>query len=264
MRIAYASDLHMEFGNPFVTDGLDGADVLVLAGDVETHAGEWAYFLRRVSESFGHKPIIVVMGNHEYYHGVYPDDLDRYLRALADLQLPNIHLLERESVVIDGVRFLGATLWTDFAKGTQAMSCQLGMADFVVIRDGDTMIGLSAQRIDQDHKDTVAWLKACFHDNWRGSNVVVTHHAPSFRSSHPRFADSRITGGFCSDLDSLIGAWKPDLWIHGHVHDPMDYRIGKTRVLCNPWGYPDERNERVFLTAETGCPKDVTGGAFPE
>ena len=81
----------------------------------------------------------------------------------------------------------------------------------------------------------------------------VTHHAPSFRSQHPRFASSPITGGFCSNLESRIQQWKPDLWIHGHVHDPMDYRIpwkiaapGETRILCNPWVYPHEGRERAY------------------
>ncbi|MBU2788454.1 phosphatase [Acidithiobacillus sp. VAN18-1] len=258
MRIAYASDLHMEFGTQFTVDGLADADVMVLAGDVETNAQEWADFLKHVSEFFVHGPIIVVLGNHEYYNGVYPDDLELYRRALSSLGLPNIHLLEREFVIIDGVRFLGATLWTDFAQGTQALSCANGMADFAVIRDGDTMIGLGTSRIAQVHKDTITWLDTCFRDDWNGPEVVVTHHAPSFRSSHPRFAGSRITGGFCSDLDSRIEDWKPglpaaSLWIHGHLHDPVDYRIGQTRILCNPWGYPDEGNERTFLTVDTAC-----------
>ncbi|MBU2755254.1 phosphatase [Acidithiobacillus sp. CV18-2] len=250
MRIAYASDLHIEFGIRFSVDGLDAADVMVLAGDVETDAAEWADFMGRASEAFGDKPIIVILGNHEYYNGIFPDDLDRYHQALAGLNRANIHLLERESIIIDGVRFLGATLWTDFAQGTQALSCQMGMADFAVIRDGDTMRGLHTQRIAQVHKDTITWLDICFRDDWKGPTVVVTHHAPSFRSSHPRFAGSRITGGFCSDLDSRIEDWKPDVWIHGHLHDPVDYRIGKTRVLCNPWGYLDEGNDVVFRTVD--------------
>lgn len=78
----------------------------------------------------------------------------------------------------------------------------------------------------------------------------VTHHAPSFRSQHPRFAGSPIAGGFCSNLESRIQQWKPDLWIHGHVHDPMDYRIGKTQVLCNPWGYQNEGRAREYRIVE--------------
>ena len=72
----------------------------------------------------------------------------------------------------------------------------------------------------------------------------------SFQSQHPRFAGSLITGGFCSNLESRIQQWKPDLWIHGHVHDPMDYRIGKTRILCNPWGHPNEGRERAYRIVE--------------
>ncbi|MBU2788627.1 phosphatase [Acidithiobacillus sp. VAN18-1] len=256
MRIAYASDLHMEFGTRFATEGLAGADVMVLAGDVETDATEWATFMGRASEAFGHKPIIVVLGNHEYYNGIFPDDLDRYRQALAGLNRPNIHLLEREAVIMDGVRFLGTTLWTDFAQGTQELSCQMVMADFAVIRDGDTMRRLHTQRIAQVHKEIIAWLDTCFRDDWNGPTVVVTHHAPSFRSNHPRFAKSTITGGFCSDLDSRIEDWKPNVWIHGHLHDPVDYLIGKTpcgaqtRVLCNPWGYLYEGNDKIFNTVD--------------
>ncbi len=245
MRIAYASDLHLEFGGQLTTDGLADADVLVLAGDVETSASNWAKFLSMVSKAFGHKPIITVLGNHEYYHNVYPDSLEKYRRAIS--KLPNIHLLEQESLVLGGVRFLGATLWTDFARGRQALHCAIGMADFRVIMDGGTKTGVSTKRIAQVHEDTVEWLGDLFREHFAGPTVVITHHAPSFGSSHPRFAHSRITGGFCSDMDDLIKEWKPALWIHGHVHDPLDYRIGQTRVICNPWGYPGEGNENRFL-----------------
>jgi hypothetical protein len=36
MRIAYASDLHLEFGGPLTLTVLSHVDVLVLAGDVDT------------------------------------------------------------------------------------------------------------------------------------------------------------------------------------------------------------------------------------
>ncbi len=249
MKIAYASDLHMEFGYPFSVEGSEDADIMILAGDVETDAMHWSKFLQRVSLSFDHKPIIVVLGNHEYYQGVYPDDLQKYKKSLDIAGLSNVHLLERESIIIDGIRFVGATLWTDFAKGKQKLACEKGMAFSYEIKESNGK-NLSATRIEIDHQNTVAWLEDEFAHHCKEPTIVVTHHAPSFRSNHPFFAGSPIVGGFCSDMDHLIEKWKPVVWIHGHVHDPMQYQIGKTWILCNPWGHPKEGNEKKFNVFE--------------
>ena len=232
MKIAYASDLHLEFNPSITLTGLSGADGLVLAGDVDTMPEYYTEFLRKLRLAYA-GPVIVVLGNHEYYHGVLPDD-------------PQAFLLENEAMILDGVRFLGATLWTDFASGKQMRSCQRMMSDFEVIHDGHSG-SITPEAILKVHQDSIAWLDGQFthhplpgcnpHD---GPTVVITHHAPSCQSQHHRFAGSPISGGFCSNQEHRIQRWKPNIWIHGHVHDPMDYQIGKTRVLCNPWGYPHE------------------------
>ena len=232
MRIAYASDLHLEFNSTLTLTGLSTADVLVLAGDVDTMPEYYTEFLRKLRLAYA-GPVIFVLGNHEYYHGVFPDDRQAFL-------------LENEAMILDGVRFLGATLWTDFASGKQMRSCQRMMSDFEVIHDGHSG-SITPEAILKVHQDSIAWLDGQFthhplpgcnpHD---GPTVVITHHAPSCQSQHHRFAGSPISGGFCSNQEHRIQRWKPNIWIHGHVHDPMDYQIGKTRVLCNPWGYPHE------------------------
>ena len=133
MRIAYASDLRLEFDSSLTLTGLSGADVLVLAGDVDTMPEYYAEFLRKLRLAYA-GPVIFVLGNHEYYHGVFPDDRQKYRDAIAhDRQA---FLLENESVVIGGTRFLGATLWTDFASGKQMRNCRHMMSDFEVIHDG--------------------------------------------------------------------------------------------------------------------------------
>ncbi len=232
MKIAYASDLHLEFNPSITLTGLSGADGLVLAGDVDTMPEYYTEFLRKLRLAYA-GPVIFVLGNHEYYHGVFPDDRQAFL-------------LENEAMILDGVRFLGATLWTDFASGKQMRSCQRMMSDFEVIHDGHSG-SITPEAILKVHQDSIAWLDGQFthhplpgcnpHD---GPTVVITHHAPSCQSQHHRFAGSPISGGFCSNQEHRIQRWKPNIWIHGHVHDPMDYQIGKTRVLCNPWGYPHE------------------------
>ena len=247
MRIAYASDLHLEFDSSLTLTGLSGVDVLVLAGDVDTMPEYYTETLRKLRLAYA-GPVIFVLGNHEYYNGVFPDDRRKYREAIAhDHQA---FLLENEALILDGVRFLGATLWTDFASGKQMLACQRGMADFQVIHDGVTG-SVTPETILKVHQDSIAWLDDQFtnhpHD---GTTVVITHHAPSYKSQHPRFAGSPISGGFCSNQEHRIQRWKPELWIHGHVHDQMDYRIGKTRVHCNPWGYPDEGNERIYRIVE--------------
>ena len=267
MRIAYASDLHLEFDDSLTLTGLSTADVLVLAGDVDTMPEYYTEILRKLRLVYA-GPVIFVLGNHEYYNGVFPDDRQKYRDAIAhDHQA---FLLENELVVIGGVRFLGATLWTDFACGKQMRNCQHMMSDFEVIEDGAGTLQeddspyvnrLAIRRITPEailkvHQESIAWLDDQFTNHpHAGPDIVVTHHAPSYQSQHPRFAGSPISGGFCSNQEHRIQRWNaaglaPDLWIHGHVHDPMDYRIGQTRILCNPWGYPDEGRAREYRIVE--------------
>ncbi|MDD2747237.1 MAG: metallophosphoesterase [Acidithiobacillus ferrooxidans] len=270
MKIAYASDLHLEFDSSLTLTGLSTADVLVLAGDVDTMPEYYAEFLRKLRLAYA-GPVIFVLGNHEYYNGIFPDDRQKYREAIA--QDRQAFLLENQSVIMDGVCFLGATLWTDFASGRQMRSCRRMMSDFDVIFDGASALqgigtpyghseNITPEAIFQVHQDNIAWLDDQFTRSlqganpWQGPTVVVTHHAPSFQSQHPRFAGSPISGGFCSNQEHRIQRWQPNVWIHGHVHDPMDYRIGKTplqgatRVLCNPWGYPDEGRAREYRMVE--------------
>lgn len=247
MRIAYASDLHLEFRLPLVLSGLATADVLILAGDIETKPSQWAQVLHALRSAYA-GPVLFVLGNHEFYRGTFPDDTAAYRAAIA--QDPQAFLLERASLVIEGVRFLGTTLWTDFAEGWDAAACARYMADFAVITDGALMTELRPNTIYRYYQESVDWLETQFTEPFAGHTVVVTHHAPSLGSQHPRFAKSPISGGFCSNLDAHIKRWTPAVWIHGHVHDPWDYTVGKTRILCNPWGYPEEGLPRAYQIVE--------------
>ncbi|MGE4530124.1 MAG: metallophosphoesterase [Acidithiobacillus sp.] len=247
MRIAYASDLHLEFNTPVTLTGLATVDVLILAGDVDTMPECYTELLRKLRLVYAGQ-ILFVLGNHEYYHGLFPDDRQKYREAIA--HDPQAFLLENESLVINGVRFLGTTFWTDFARSTQMRACQRLMSDFEVISDAD-FTSITPEAILKVHQDSIVWLEEQFTKHpHAGPTVVITHHAPSFKSQHPRFAGSPITGGFCSDQEDSMQRWAPDLWIHGHVHDAQDYYVGKTRVLCNPWGYPDEEGERAYRIVE--------------
>lgn len=244
VRIAYASDLHLEFDDTLTLTGLSDVDVLVLAGDVNVSSASYAILLHRLRLVYS-GPVLFVLGNHEYYHGCFPEDQDKYREAIS--KDGHAWLLENEAVTLKGIRFLGATLWTDFARGRHQESCRKAMSDFWIIK------GMTPEVAIQTHQKTLEWLDAQFAPRENAPSVIITHHAPSFRSQHPRFAISSISGGFCSDLDALIQRWKPVAWIHGHLHDSVDYQIGETSILSNPWGYPHEEQQRIYRTCVVSC-----------
>ena len=252
MKIRILSDLHLEFFD--WTPPVVEADVVVLAGDIHTgvHGVEWA---RR---QFPNTPVIYVPGNHEFYGGRMQD----VLAALRkDARRFDVYLLDGDEVVLGGVRFLGATLWTDFAlygtapaKVGRAMAdARYGMNDFRVIRYGDQ--GLFRPEHARDiHLGQVKWLADRLAEPSDRPTIVVTHYLPHRQSIHPKYHGDSLNPCFASDLAHLVRA--PVMaWIHGHTHESIDYVVNGTRVVCNPRGYlPAEPNLSFDPTAvvETG------------
>ena len=230
MKIQYTSDLHTEFGaRPFRKSDIKG-DVLVLAGDIAGKPRKLNQYLHSLA---GSVPILYVMGNHEFYGHDFAMDFWRYQKTIETQS--GVHFLENRSVEIAGIRFLGCTLWTDFFGGMQGKSSERGINDFEFITlEGDKLHWMD---VAYRHRGSLAWLRKELETFFPGSTVVITHHAPSALSNPPQFAGSPISGAFYSILDDLIEETQPALWIHGHMHNTSDYLIGKTRVVCNPFGY---------------------------
>lgn len=252
MKIRVLSDLHLEFFD--WTPPAVEADVVVLAGDIHTgvHGVEWA---RR---QFPNTPVIYVPGNHEFYGGRMQD----VLTALrTDARRFDVYLLDGDEVVLGGVRFLGATLWTDFALygttqselGRAMADAKYGMNDFRVIRYGDQ--GLFRPEHARDiHLGQVKWLAERLAEPSDRPTIVVTHYLPHRQSIHPKYDGDSLNPCFASDLAHLV---RPPVtvWIHGHTHESIDYVVNGTRVVCNPRGYlPAEPNLSFDPTAvvETG------------
>lgn len=235
MKLQLMSDLHLEFAA--FEASCTHADVLILAGDIDvgTQGIDWAMSLDLDI------PVIYVAGNHEYYYHGYPSLLESLRKRCENSK---IHFLENEHITLDGVRFHGATLWTDFRLfgsdwATEAMA-QYSMPDYRVIRqdtEADTFAPAHSKMI---HAKSLEWLAQSLEASGDTTNIVVTHHAPSLRSSAGRFKDDKMTAAFISDLEDFIDVHKPDLWCHGHCHNFSDYMIGQSRVVCNPRGYPKE------------------------
>jgi len=190
---------------------------------------------------FRDTPVIYVAGNHEYYLHALPE-LTESLKS--ETPGTRIQFLENKAVELAGFTFLGCTLWTDFALGGDAEAAmrkaEVLMNDYRLIRFSLESRVLEARDTARLHRESVAWLADELPRHNPARTIVVTHHAPSPRSEAPYHSRSPLRGAFSSDLGALMERSGVALWIHGHTHYNVDYRIGPTRVLTNQRGYPGE------------------------
>lgn len=236
MKIQIISDLHQEFGSTDLF--FDHADVVVLAGDINlgTKGVEW------IKSKIKDKPVIYVLGNHEYYKGSYPKTLNKIKHAAEG---SNVFVLEDKAADIEGVRFHGATLWTDFSvfgnPVQYGMICQPKMNDYKMIRRDPSYSKMRTIDTFKIHQFSRLWLKESLENSTGLKNIVVTHHAPSLRCVPEQYKEDPLTAAYASDMEDFIQEHQPLYWIHGHIHSPCRYAIGKTEVICNPHGYIDEK-----------------------
>ena len=235
MKLLVYSDLHNEF-SPFAVDETIcvAADALILAGDIDLY-GRGVRWAQSLSTRCGGKPVLMVAGNHEFYGG-------HFVHTLADMRLAaqgsQVQILENQAVTLHGVRFLGCTLWTDFAlygdRDRAMQTAGQGMTDYrVVDLDGQPLHPTDTL---QRHRQSRAWLEQQLAQSFAGPTVVITHHAPSAQSIPPARQGNPLSPAYASKLDALLGA-PVALWVHGHVHTSCDYLLNGTRIVCNPRGY---------------------------
>jgi predicted phosphodiesterase len=230
VKLQIVSDIHIEFGH-YELENTD-ADVVVFAGDI----GVGIDGLKWIENQKIDKPVIYVLGNHEYFH--HEIGLIDEIKANAS---PNIHVLDTDAIEVDGTRFLGCTLWTDFllfgeaGKTIAVHKAKKNMADFEVIKHNGKRF--SPEDSISLHEESRDWLKCALSIPFEGKTVVVTHHIPSFKSVHTRFSNNSLNPAFASHLYELMHEGQVALWVHGHTHDAYDYQLNGTRVVCNPRGY---------------------------
>ena len=212
------------------------ADVVVLAGDIDlgVRGLEW------VAQAFPDTSIVYVAGNHEFYGHSSPK-LDKALREKA-LEL-GVCFLSNDAVVVGGVRFLGATLWTDLEltghRDSAAEVVRLQMRDYRKIRIDPQYRKLRPADTLGWHRASKRWLEAQLAEPFAGKTVIVTHHAPSKRSIGPKDENDEVSAAYASHLDGLVESSGAALWIHGHTHHNVDDVIGGTRIITNQRGYTD-------------------------
>jgi hypothetical protein len=230
------SDLHVEFAAfhpPPVA-----ADVVVLAGDIGVRLGglSWA------KATFPDTPVVYVPGNHEYYGSAIPHFTEK-LRAAA--LGSGVHVLDKDAIVLGGVRFLGATLWTDFGvhgadqRDVAGELARAGMSDFTRIRVSPRFSRITPRAMAGLHQQARSWLTERLAEDFAGPTVVITHHAPSLRGVVPEYRGDPLTAAYASRLDHLLDG-RPRAWIFGHTHHSVDEMIDGTRLVSNQRGYPGE------------------------
>lgn len=238
MRLWVLSDLHVE-----LTHGWDlpppnarpQFDVMVMAGDLIPRMERGVkWLLERVQD----RPIIYISGNHEFYGA----DFDRTIEKARTLAIgTNIHVLENDTVVIDGVRFIAATLWTDFAAfgnpDTAMLAAANNMNDYRRIRTSN--YGRRIRPIDtlRRHEASRKFIDSELVKSHEGATVVVTHHGPDLQAAKPGHETDILTAAYVSDLSETIVRTSPDLWIYGHTHCTDNRMLGGTRIISNAKGY---------------------------
>jgi len=259
MKIALASDIHLEFG-PIELKNIENADVLILSGDICVVNELYPYgenddeksvsihtFFQGCCSEFKH--VMYVVGNHEHYHGDFAKTIPTLKERLG--YLVNLHILDKECATVNDVLFVGGTLWTDMNKEDHLTLAHMKgmMNDFRMVKNSIKTIQFhddvfhtprfTPEDSVDDHKEMLEYLKLMVSGKPDQKVVVVGHHAPSKMSTHPRYIDEKImNGAYSSDLSEyILDHPQIKLWTHGHTHEDFDYMIGSTRIVCNPRGY---------------------------
>jgi Icc-related predicted phosphoesterase len=239
MKMQPFSDLHIDVHPIKKISIVEGVDVVVVAGDTCEGALKAFEHLRRIVPI--EIPIVMILGNHEYYRRFVPNEL-----ALAHAHAPafNIHVLENETITLGGIQFIGATLWTNYeafgeAKKAAAMSARAaGMNDHRLIGwQKQPWLRFRPREAAIMHDQSAAYIEQVLANSSADRCAVVTHHAVHWNSVDPKYTADPLTAAFVSDMSTLIETYQPALWIHGHTHNSSDYFVGNTRIICNPHGY---------------------------
>lgn len=230
-KIALMSDLHREVSLFSPPPSVALANVVVLAGDIDTglKGVQWASTLG--------KPVVYVAGNHEYDgHDIV--ELEAQFREFEKLH-PHVHILQENRVIIDGVRYLGCTLWSDFEffgyknKEFCMDAAQRSMPEYKKAKCNGQPL-LVADIVKRHHRQR-QWLDVMLETPFDGPTVVVTHHAPHINSVAPQYRHDGLAAAFVSNMDDVLG--RPILWCHGHTHQRVDYWVEDTRIVSHPRGY---------------------------
>jgi predicted phosphodiesterase len=239
MRLQLISDLHTEFYHDKERDWslemcqrieiVPDLDFLVIAGDLVVPARQRPEVVMGVFDFFRKKArhILYVEGNHEFYGGLGEATRNR----LREVMPSNYTWLRNEHKNLDGIDFYGGAMWFPNADGLD-MLYRDQINDWFQIDD-------LRYWVYSENRAFREGLKSCHQ-----KTIVISHHLPSMMSVPQEYKFSHTNRFFVSNQEHEIWNYHPRLWLHGHTHQPCDYKIQDTRVVCNPYAYPLERRDQ--------------------
>lgn len=246
MKIQYASDLHLEFGenskwlkrNPIDPVG----DILVLAGDIG-YLGDDNYckhpFWDWASENFKHT--IVVPGNHELYK--YFDINSLHEGWTLEIR-PNVKAYYNCIIPLaDDIDLIASTLWAKISP-VESFMTERCVSDFQRIRNGPYR--LTADRFNVEHEKCKSFIEQSIKNSHARHILVVTHHVPSFALVADEFKNRSINGAFTVELGDFIVDSNIEYWIYGHSHRNINKIIGQTQCISNQLGYVFQNENLSF------------------
>jgi predicted phosphodiesterase len=244
LAVAFGSDLHLRGSNSErhrkALDFPETADVIILAGDISDGLRA-ALVPFELADRYPSAHIIWIAGNHEFYNMNIDLQIERFRIACEGHD--RVHFLENDSVEISGVKFIGCTLWTDFAiLGEPDVGMELAarsINDFVCIQ---TRGDVAFTPRDAAHRfiTSFAYLDEQLAISDPARTVVVTHFPPGLETRNPNFPVDGLTSYFQANVDLLLEDYEPAVWIFGHNHHSSDMQIGGTRVVSSQLGYQSE------------------------
>ena len=238
MRLQIISDIHTEFhddcGKQFIQEYLrpKDVDILLIAGDLADHRC-MTQTIDLLAKAYQNSWILYVPGNHDYYGSSIPKML-KHLKTIFS-KYPNFVLLNNDLIRLNGIDFVGTTLWFKYNNVNAAFSNRLN--DFRMIQAFDT-------QVVEENKKARNFL------GWHVSpnSIVITHHIPTVNSIPNHFRLDPTNAFYLCDMEKMIKKRKPKLWVHGHTHHSFNYLLGKTHIICNPLGYAGREINPEFIS----------------
>jgi len=242
MNFDLLSDLHLRsLDESFLENIKPASNVLVLLGDIceINQVKQMLHFFKQLNKLWDY--ILYVPGNHEFYGGHLTDTVSILRSHLKHLK--NIVVMDNNTEVINGIAFIGSTLWTDHNKGNiiSILNIENMLNDYNMIRVSPILNDIRVKSSDIIHLFNICFKYISDQVKKFDSCVILTHHAPTYLSISQKYKESIINGAFASELsDFILDNPQIKVWAHGHVHSKFDYKLGNCRIITNPYGYRNE------------------------
>ena len=229
------------------TDERDAETCLIIAGDIwkGTRPFEFAIntaWIPNLAKRYA--AIVFVLGNHDYWGEAVNVLPNKIYNLIYTLGLTNVYVLQNTAVVLNNIRFLGGTLWTNFNNGHPLcrfawQTTMTNDANKIKYRIGEDYAHIRTGTLMQEHYATKNFIfkEITERNNFRAT-VVVTHMAPTFLAVDDAFKHETVANGYyATEFGNEIAEFGPDFWFYGHMHNATDFTIGNTRLINNPRGY---------------------------